>query len=90
MIKSPLRANLSRLRRVPALRAVVLPLVFVIAAHAGGAPAATLDSLEGVVQITTYVPQEARTASTLGTERLGTGVVIDDNGLILTIGYLIL
>ncbi|HEX6111085.1 MAG TPA: S1C family serine protease [Geminicoccaceae bacterium] len=90
MIKSPLRANLSRLRRVPALRAVVLPLVFVIAAHAGGAPAATLDSLEGVVQITAYVPQEARTASTLGTERLGTGVVIDDNGLILTIGYLIL
>ena len=30
-----------------------------------------------------------RTASTLGTERQGSGVVIDDSGLILTIGYLV-
>ena len=33
---------------------------------------------------------DGRTADTLGTEREGSGVVIDDDGLILTIGYLIL
>ena len=32
---------------------------------------------------------DARSAATLGTEREGTGVVIGDNGLVLTIGYLI-
>ena len=32
---------------------------------------------------------DARSSATLGTEREGTGVVIGDNGLILTIGYLI-
>jgi S1-C subfamily serine protease len=48
------------------------------------------DRLDGVVQITATIPPDARTASALGTERQGTGVVIDDSGLILTIGYLIL
>ena len=36
------------------------------------------------------VPPTARTADTLGTEREGTGVLIDDAGCILTIGYLLL
>jgi S1-C subfamily serine protease len=35
------------------------------------------------------VPEDAFTAQILGTERLGNGVVIRDDGLILTIGYLI-
>jgi S1-C subfamily serine protease len=35
------------------------------------------------------VPDEAFTAGVLGTERFGSGVVIRDDGLILTIGYLI-
>ncbi len=35
------------------------------------------------------IPAEARTASRLGTKRDGSGVVIDDAGLIVTIGYLI-
>ena len=90
MTKRPSQAKASWLSRVAALRAVVLPVAFVIAAHAVGARAASPGSLEGVVQITAYVPQEARTARTLGTERQGTGVVIDDSGLILTIGYLVL
>ena len=59
-------------------------------AAAPHAQAARRDTLDGVVQIIAHVPQDARTASTLGTERQGTGVVIDDSGLILTIGYLIL
>ncbi len=32
---------------------------------------------------------DARSEATLGKEREGTGVVIGDDGLILTIGYLI-
>ncbi len=35
------------------------------------------------------VPDEAFTASVLGTERMGHGVVIGSDGLVLTIGYLI-
>ena len=48
------------------------------------------DILKAVVGIRAEVPSGARTARFLGTERIGSGVVIDDNGLILTIGYLIL
>ncbi len=46
--------------------------------------------LEAIVKIRAVVPRSARTAGSLGTEREGAGAVIDPNGLILTIGYLIL
>lgn len=46
--------------------------------------------LSSIVQISATVPAEARTAQTLGTVRGGSGVVIDDEGLVVTIGYLIL
>ena len=42
-----------------------------------------------VVAVTSHVPEEAFTAETLGTLRQGNGVVIREDGLILTIGYLI-
>jgi hypothetical protein len=45
--------------------------------------------LEAVVHVHAEVPSEARTAAYLGTARDGSGVVIDDAGLIITIGYLI-
>jgi S1-C subfamily serine protease len=45
--------------------------------------------LEAVVAVHAEIPAEARTASRLGTKRDGSGVVIDDAGLIVTIGYLI-
>ena len=49
-----------------------------------------LDSaLDAVVQLRAEIPDDAFTASLLGTERTGYGVVIRDDGLILTIGYLI-
>jgi S1-C subfamily serine protease len=48
------------------------------------------ETLNAVVQIDAQVPANARTAESLGTERQGSGVVIDDSGLIVTIGYLIL
>ena len=46
--------------------------------------------LDAVVKLSIKAVPGARTADNLGTEREGTGVVIDDKGLILTIGYLIL
>src|SRR2546421_2332171 len=45
-------------------------------------------ALSSVVGLHSIIPADAFTAETLGTERAGNGVVIDD-GLVLTIGYLI-
>ncbi len=45
-------------------------------------------ALSSVVGLHSIIPPDAMTADTLGTERAGNGVVIDD-GLVLTIGYLI-
>jgi len=46
-------------------------------------------ALAAVVMLRANVPDDAFTASILGTERAGNGVVIRDDGLTLTIGYLI-
>jgi S1-C subfamily serine protease len=46
-------------------------------------------ALSAVVGVRTNVPNDAFTAATLGTERIGNGVVIREDGLVLTIGYLI-
>ncbi|MGF1612065.1 MAG: S1C family serine protease [Kiloniellales bacterium] len=53
-------------------------------------PAAAANPLEAIVGVRATIPSDARTAGTLGTERQGSGVVIDDDGLVLTIGYLIM
>lgn len=45
--------------------------------------------LSALVLVHTRVPENALTAEGLGTERAGNGVCISDDGLILTIGYLI-
>src|SRR5271156_6082671 len=45
-------------------------------------------TLASVVGLHSIIPPDAFSADTLGTERAGNGVIIDD-GLVLTIGYLI-
>lgn len=45
--------------------------------------------LSSVVGVRANVPDDAFTAGTLGTERTGNGVVFREDGLVLTIGYLI-
>lgn len=45
---------------------------------------------EGVVKLSIKTLPDARTAQTLGSEREGTGVIIGSDGLIVTIGYLIM
>jgi S1-C subfamily serine protease len=44
--------------------------------------------LSGVVHIKAFITPDGRTTENLGREREGTGIVIDNNGLVLTIGYL--
>jgi S1-C subfamily serine protease len=46
-------------------------------------------TLRSVVAVRASIPDKAFTAGTLGTRREGSGVVIRENGLVLTIGYLI-
>jgi len=46
-------------------------------------------ALESIVALRSSIPLDAFTASILGAERAGSGVVIGENGLVLTIGYLI-
>jgi S1-C subfamily serine protease len=46
-------------------------------------------TLRSVVMVHAEVPEDAFTATALGTERVGSGVVVGADGLVLTIGYLI-
>lgn len=46
--------------------------------------------LSAVVHIRTHIPPTARTAQFLGTQRQASGVVIDAEGLVLTIGYIMI
>jgi S1-C subfamily serine protease len=46
-------------------------------------------AFDAVVLVRAEVPEEAYSAATLGTERGGYGAVIREDGLVLTIGYLI-
>ena len=46
-------------------------------------------ALELIVTVQSTIPSDAFTAQILGTERAGSGVVIGESGLVLTIGYLV-
>ncbi len=55
------------------------------------APTKTLEDLvSAVVRVKTFINPDGRTVPTLGREREGTGVVIGSDGLVVTIGYLML
>jgi S1-C subfamily serine protease len=71
----------------------LLPMAFAAAlsspAEASKLPFDVGAALSAVVQLHAEIPADGYTAPFLGTERDGNGVIIDDSGLILTIGYLI-
>jgi S1-C subfamily serine protease len=46
------------------------------------------DLVSAVVQVKTHINPEGRTVEGLGRQREGSGIVIDGDGLVLTIGYL--
>ena len=68
---------------------VILGIIFSFSVP-GFATQTPEDILNAIVKVKARIPQDAYTARILGTEREGNGVVIDDRGHILTIGYLIL
>ena len=73
------------------LRAALLSLLLGVMSTAAADDGESVEEvLTAVVGVLATVPQQARTAAALGTERFGSGVVIDSSGLIVTIGYLIL
>jgi len=67
----------------PALRpaltplAVFIPLILILIGNPVAAQGTHKDVLQAVVGIKTQISQDARTASSLGREREGSGIVID-------------
>ena len=60
-----------------------------MALFAAPAQATTLDEIvSSVVQVKTFINPDGTSVSNLGKEREGSGIVIDDKGLVLTIGYI--
>src|SRR5690349_3356165 len=82
----PLSLGYKFVRRMPhaALAAALSTLVGVSAASAQN-----VESLvSAVVKLNTHINPDGRTVESLGREREGSGIVIDSDGLVLTIGYL--
>ena len=79
--------------RLGGIAAVAKALVVLLAAVIGliGFPAARAASpdelVAAVVHIKTTINPDGRTVQALGREREGSGIVIDEDGLVLTIGY---
>ncbi len=69
---------------------LVLIAAFLAAVGLAPVSVAQQNPLNAVVGVESAVPPDARTARSLGTERAGGGVLIDSDGLILTIGYLVM
>ncbi len=74
----------------PGWLALLLAAAFAaLASASASAQKLSLDELvSSVVRIKTFIAPDGRTVENLGREREGSGIVIDENGLILTIGYL--
>jgi len=72
------------------LRSLIFALAALLALSArASAQAPPLEEIiNGVVRIKTTIHPDGRTLKSLGREREGSGIVIDGNGLVLTIGYL--
>jgi S1-C subfamily serine protease len=88
-MRNGLRNGLERL--VTGRLAVAAAMTIAIGGSPGHAQAPALDELlTGVVQITTFINPDGESVPNLGRKRGGSGVVIDDDGLIVTIGYLML
>ena len=66
------------------------PEVSVSARPDPGAHSFDLDqALAAIMGVRTNIPEDALTAPILGTERAGHGILINEHGLVVTIGYLI-
>ena len=67
----------------------IATLAVAITGSTGVAQSTRIEELvSAVVRIKTHVNPEGRTVEGLGREREGSGIIIDNDGLVLTIGYL--
>jgi serine protease Do len=68
---------------------LIATLALLIGTVAAAAQNVRVEELvSAVVRIKTHINPDGRTVEGLGREREGSGIVIDSNGLVLTIGYL--
>ena len=80
-------------RSAPGVASVAFAVLAIAALGSGAAAGASPSADElfaAVVGVRTEIPESARTADVLGTTRTGSGVLIDAQGLVVTIGYLVL
>jgi S1-C subfamily serine protease len=78
-----------RISRPVLVAALLLAFVMMLVPPAAQAQTKTAEDLaSAIVQIKTFINPDGRTVENLGREREGTGVVIASDGLVLTIGYL--
>jgi S1-C subfamily serine protease len=73
---------------IPLWCSALLTAFLALATGSAAAQTAIPEIVAGVVGIKTFINPEARTRENLGRERQGSGIVIDEGGLVLTIGYL--
>ncbi len=69
---------------------IIAIISYLLVADASYAQMQAKEVLKAVVKVRAKIPDSAVTAPLLGTEREGNGILIDSDGFILTIGYLIL
>jgi serine protease Do len=78
----------SRGRSAVAPAALIASMIALLSASAAAQPASVEDLVTAVVRINTHITPDGRTVQGLGREREGSGILIDADGLVLTIGYL--
>jgi S1-C subfamily serine protease len=80
------KKNQAALIRRAVLGAILISLVSASAATAE--PTSIEDLVSAVVRINAHINPDGRTVQGLGRDREGSGILIDGDGLVLTIGYL--
>ena len=71
------------------LQVILIAFLAATASTAALAQATKLDDLvSAVVRIKTFINPDGTSVSNLGRDREGSGIIIDESGLVLTIGYL--
>src|ERR1700750_226368 len=72
----------------PSAALIASLLALLSASAAEPQPASVEELVSAVVRINTHITPDGRTVQGLGREREGSGILIDADGLVLTIGYL--
>jgi S1-C subfamily serine protease len=89
LAKEPLMRNARLVAVTLAWKTLIVAAVAIMLGAPVRAAEPSLDELlSGVVHVKTFINPDGLTRENLGREREGTGIVLDNAGLVLTIGYL--